>query len=173
MDGIWTYALGETRRYGTSDDPYRRAMEFLAPVKGTIADWGCGAAYAKRFCPPGRYFGIDGAPGKADLVTDLLGYREPSGGILLRHVLEHNFPWRVILNNALGAFQERMVLGIFTPWQEVTRVLAMTSTGAPDIGFRKRDLTACFAHLPYTEEIFLGHTQYGSETLFLIERPKP
>lgn len=170
MDGTWTYAPGETRRYGTSDEPYRRAMEFLAPVTGMIADWGCGAAYARGFCPPGRYFGIDGAPGNADLVADLLEYRGAAGGILLRHVLEHNHRWATIFDNALVAFQERMVLGIFTPWQETTRIIAMTSAGAPDIGFRKTDLTARFAHLPYTEEIFLGHTQYGSETLFLIER---
>ena len=34
MDGTWTYAPGEVRRYGTSDVPYQRAVAFLAPVPG-------------------------------------------------------------------------------------------------------------------------------------------
>lgn len=174
--GKWNYGATPQFPYG-DETSYRKAMEFLdGPY--IIEDWGCGTAWANKFVKRGRYIGIDGSWSMhCDLVTDLRKYRSSSaGGILIRHILEHSWDWRKILENALASFQKKFALILFTPFSEETQVIQMVKVGGggaevPDISFRKEDLTDLLRQYPYTEESLATATQYGVEHIFYVSRP--
>ena len=140
--GAWNYENAD-HHYG-DDATYKSGIAFL-DGHGTIEDWGCGFGNARAFVTKSEYFGIDGSSPYADKVVDLSTYRSDVECIYMRHILEHNVAWRDILTNAVASFRKRMVLVIFTPLAETTRVIAtsdnITSVPVPDISFRKEDLT--------------------------------
>jgi hypothetical protein len=92
----------------------------------------------------------------------------------MRHVLEHNVQWQPILDNALSSFTNRMVLVVFTPAVESTRIIdtsvGLTSVVVPDIAFRLSDITDRFAGVAYTLETVATDTQYGVEHIFYLRR---
>jgi hypothetical protein len=172
MVDAWNYGQFHKFDYG-ADTTYRRGMAFL-DGRGTIEDWGCGFAHARNFVEKSRYVGIDGSSPYADRIADLETYASSTDCIFMRHVLEHNHGWRTILRNALESFRDRLVLIVFTPFGETTRVIAttigMTSIPVPDISFRKSDLTDLFADLRFQEEQLRTDTQYGTEHIFYLEK---
>jgi hypothetical protein len=123
--------------------------------------------------PPDRYRGIDGtaSPRSAEVV-DLVTYRSTVPGVFMRHILEHNYEWAQILDNALASFTERMALILFTPEQATTEEIAFRSdVGVPDIAFRLTDIIDRFPpDVTYTVQRILSATQYGCETILLLER---
>lgn len=160
----WNYQnQKEPNRYGDDDLSYVRAARFLDD--GDVEDWGCGSTYAKRFFKS-KYTGVDGAAGFADVVADLRTYTSHTSGILLRHVLEHNYEWEKILRNALAS-ADKIALVIFTPFGEKTKQISYHSVcEVPDISFQKTDLTECFTK--WEEETLSSKTFYGTETIFYI-----
>lgn len=168
MVGRWDYRHGTQFPYG-DETSYRKGMTYL-DGHGTIEDWGCGTAFAKRFATRSAYIGIDGSPSAfRDKAADLRTYASNADCIFMRHVLEHNYEWRAILKNAISSFQLRMVLIIFTPFADETGPIA-TSSEIPDIAFRKEDLIESFRHLHYSEESLQTPTQYETEHIFYIEK---
>lgn len=177
--GKWNYGTAQQFPYG-DETTYRKAMEFLdGPY--IIEDWGSGVSWARKFVNKGRYVGLDGSWSMhCDQVVDLRSYRSGADAILLRHVLEHNYDWRKILENALASFQKKLVLVMFTPFSEVTHSIGVTKEGErdfaggiPDISFRKEDLLELIGKFHYTEESAATGTQYGFEHIFYITREKP
>jgi hypothetical protein len=170
--GAWNYDEFDKFNYG-DDTTYKRGIAFLDGY-GTIEDWGCGFAHAKTFVAKSQYIGIDGSSKHADRLADLRDYTSHVDCIFMRHVLEHNVDWRRILDNAVTSFQKRMVLIIFTPLAETTRVIgtnaSITSFPVPDISFSRSDLTDCFNGVRYTEESLATDTQYGIEHMFYLEK---
>ena len=83
-------------------------------------------------------------------------------GIFMRHILEHNYEWARILDNALVSFTKRMALILFTPEQEVTQEIAFSSElGVPDIAFGLADITDRFPpDVTYTVQRISSATQY-------------
>ncbi len=156
----------EGERYG---DPlsYEKAASWLG--SGPVEDWGGGPGYARRYFPNG-YKLVDGTAGYgADVVTDLTGYVSKCDSILMRHVLEHNVDWKLILENALVSCK-RLALVIFTPFANTTYVLTWNDNvvpRVPDISFKRSDLTSMFPE--FTEESFPSDTQYGMETIFYVQ----
>jgi hypothetical protein len=152
---------------------YRRAAQYLAGLE-TVEDWGCGCAWFKRYLEPGtRYKGVDGSPSPyADEGADLTTYRSQTEGLLLRHVLEHNSDWPLVLRNAVASFRKRMVLVLFTPFTPTTRRIAENaSLGVPDLAFAPDDLVHHFAGLRWSLEANLPtQTQYGVEHIFYVEK---
>ena len=152
---------------------YEKAAQFLGDL-ATVEDWGCGWVWFRNYLKdPARYRGIDGSPSpNADQVVDLIRYTSRVEGILLRHVLEHNPGWEAILANAVRSFTRRMVLVLFTPFSEVTRVIGYSNElGVPDIAFAQGDLTRHFDGLEWRlEENLRTKTQYGVEHVFYLER---
>lgn len=143
-----------------------RAARFLdAPGIVTVEDWGCGLGGLKLFLrPEQRYLGVDGSKSSfADRLVDLVGYRCDPDAVHLRHVLEHNPEWDRILDNALKSFRKRMVLCLFTPRQEKTRVIAeypdFNGSGITmlDIGFRREDIVSRFAGIAWKSTKGLRH----------------
>jgi len=152
---------------------YEKAAQFLGEL-AAVEDWGCGWAWFRRQLKGAvRYKGVDGSWSPfADEVADLTRYTSRVEGILLRHVLEHNPGWEAILANALGSFTRRMVLVLFTPFSEETRVIAYNEAlRIPDISFAKADLVRHFTGLEWTlEENLRTNTQYGVEHVFYLKR---
>src|SRR5438105_15608245 len=81
---------------------YEVAAEWLKGLD--VEDWGCGLAWFRRYAT-GRYLGIDGSESRfCDRTADLTKYVSNTPGLLLRHVLEHNYNWPAILDNAVASF---------------------------------------------------------------------
>ena len=138
-----------------------------------VEDWGCGAGWLSTLIQPERYRGIDGTPSpRCAEIVDLVKYRSSVPGIFMRHILEHNYEWARILDNALASFTQRMALILFTPEQETTQQIAFDSDiGVPDIAFRLADITDRFPRdVTYTVQRIQSGTQYGCETILLLER---
>ena len=170
--GAWNYDNVPKFHYG-DDTTYRKGMAFLDGY-GTIEDWGCGFAHARTFVHSSRYVGLDGSSPHADKIVDLAKYRSEVDCIFMRHVLEHNVEWRRILAGAIASFRKRMVLIVFTPFAETTRIISTaldcTTVSVPDFSFRKADLTQYFRDLRHTEESLKTDSQYSIEHVFYIEK---
>lgn len=168
MAGRWDYAATEPFAYD-DETSYRKGMAFL-DGHGTIEDWGCGTAFAKRFAEKSAYVGIDGSGSPyCDVTVDLQERRSGTDCIFMRHVLEHNWGWRLILRNAVQSFRTRMVLIVFTPFGASERKL-LEENGIPDLAFNKDEVLSYFAGLSVAEEAIKSSTQYGEETIFYVER---
>lgn len=170
--GKWDYTqCHHTASYG-DDTTYRIGAAFLESL--SIEDWGCGLGWFKKF-HAGGYVGIDGSKSEAsDVVGDLSGRTQASPeGIFMRHVLEHNENWQVILRNAVRAFRRRMAIAVFTPFDEKTTRLTVPWAPIPDLSLARAD----FASILWGEgdvQIEVQHVQsktfYGAETVFLVEK---
>lgn len=156
-------------RYGDTLT-YQIAADFLADCD-VVADWGCGAGGFKRFCKT-TYIGVDGSDTPhATVKADLATYCAASDGILLRHVLEHDYDWALILENALSAARKKLVLVLFTPMQETTREIAHNrqhGVDVPDIGFSERDIEKFFGNRAWTCHTYQTATGYGQETVYRV-----
>lgn len=113
----WTGGL-QRDSYG-APTTYRLAAGWLRDC-AEVADWGGGTGAFKAYLPSAvRYRVIDGTqqPG-VDLCEDLelLGMAEARcEGIMLRHVLELNPDWELIVRKLLASFTRRAVIVTFTP----------------------------------------------------------
>lgn len=121
---------------------YSLGADWLGPCE-SIEDWGAGAGYLSKLIDPIRYTGIDGSPGPCTtVIADLTTYRSQTSGLFMRHVLEHNFEWKKILDNALSSFTERMFLVLFTPLADETHDTEFEDPpGVPNLSFRLGDIT--------------------------------
>jgi len=147
----------------------------------TIQDWGCGFGGFKKYIGDHQtYVGIDGSTTEsATEIVDLEKYTSSVDGIHMRGVLAHNLGWLNILKNALLSFQKRMVLTLFTPYQNETTVLQryanFNNTGKEvvDIGFLRDDIVKNFSDLSWHAiENIKTDTQYGIEHMFFLEKIK-
>lgn len=141
----------------------------------TVEDWGCGYALARPYFSAWcDYKGVDGSNSpEADVVADLRTYRSKCDGVFMRHVLEHDPEWKRILRNAVGSFRKRMVLVLFTPWQDETHELRWEAGyEVPTIGFAKADLLEVITDTggKVVAELELPTaTAYGGEHALVIE----
>lgn len=167
--GKWNY--GNTSQFPYGDETsYKKAIDFL-DGPGTIEDWGCGTAWARKFVKQGRYVGIDGTQSlHCDLVADLRTYQSDVDAILIRHILEHNWEWRKILKNAVSSFRKRFALVLFTPFSPETRSIGTNWGTVPDLSFKKDEILEYLKFYPFTEETLQTSTQYGVEHIFYVTR---
>jgi hypothetical protein len=153
------------------DTTYRMAADWLDGL--AVEDWGCGLGWF-RHLHQGPYTGIDGTWSRwCDRVVDLATYRSSTPGLMLRHVLEHNYDWRAILDNSVASFTERMCLVLFTPLAEQTHVIAedVGGLGVPDISFALADIIDRLVGCAFTVETLPTATNYGSETVLKVAKP--
>jgi hypothetical protein len=157
-------------RYGDTVT-YRMAAAFMVDVK-MLEDWGCGAAGFKRFYR-GSYVGVDGSHTPfADRIVDLCEYESNADGILIRHVLEHNYRWEAILDAAVRSFNKKLCLILFTPFADRTKEIAQNrqhGVDVPDICFCRQDIERKFSDLRW--ELFQDiatPTGYGMEHVYFV-----
>ena len=174
--GKWTWYQGVTEKFSYGDEQtYRLGAQFLKGCK-TIEDWGCGTCYFSNFLDSvTSYKGIDGSHSKfVTEIHDLVQYRPviKSDGIFMRHILENNYQWREVLQNALDSFKDKMVLVLFTPINDTeTKVITVNSElGVPDIAFNINDILEFLKPFKFKREEIRSDTQYGVEQIFYIER---
>ena len=146
--GLWDrhYAMQtEPTPYGDSPT-YKIAADWVADCK-SIEEWGCGPAWLKQFCNADAYIGVDGSNSPfADIIEDIATRETSCEGLVIRHVLEHNYNWAEIIDNAVKSFTKKLCVVLFTQWQEETHVLFTEPEygDVPTIGFSKTDLVKHF-----------------------------
>jgi len=157
-------------RYGDTVT-YQMAADFLADME-TVEDWGCGLGGFKRFRPQG-YIGIDGSlTPVADKIADLSEYRSDVDGIVMRHVLEHNYGWSKILAGAIDSCRKKLCLILFTPFAEITTEIGNDKAGGVDvpiISFARVDIERLFAGHNFRMETVVTATAYGQEHIYFVE----
>jgi hypothetical protein len=144
----------------------------------TIEDWGCGTGGFKLFFnnTSHNYIGIDGSKTPfADIKKDLTLYTSNTNGIFMRHVLEHNYDWKKILNNACISFQNKMCLVLFTPFTNKTKEIAHNinhGVDVPDISFNKDELIEIFNcnNITYSLITLNTNTGYNIEHIFYLKK---
>ncbi len=154
-------------QYGTRDT-YRLAAAWLQHCP-TVADWGGSTGFFGTCLPAGvRYTVVDGTHQVAgQVLADLATYHAPSAGILLRHVLDMTPQWALVLQNALRAAQERVVVVTFTPPVADTHVVHVKS-GWPIWHFNPDDLRAVMgAWLVDDETLMTTHPEH----VYYLARP--
>lgn len=131
--GLWEYKhRTDEIRYG-SELTYRKAAEFLDGCGPVVEDWGCGGAYARKFFMKSRYVGLDGSEGRADRIVDLRDWTSAADGIMIRHILEHNYDWPLIVAGAIRSFQKKLVIVFFMEPQRFTRNAFNQPNGVPNL----------------------------------------
>jgi hypothetical protein len=155
---------------------YLMAAAFLADV-AEVEDWGCGTGAFKQFCRT-KYIGIDGSRTPfADKTVDLANFRSKAAGIMLRHVLEHDYTWQTILQNAILSFRHKLFLCLFTPFADKTHEIAHNrayGVDVPDLSFARSDIERHLTGLRW--QLFEGlqtASQYGGEHVYLVWRTAP
>jgi hypothetical protein len=71
-------------------------------------------------------------------------------GIMMRHILEHNYDWEKILISAIRSFQEKFCLVLFTPFASETKEIAHNlkyGVDVPDLSFKRQDIERHFIGL--------------------------
>jgi hypothetical protein len=155
---------------------YKMGAEFLSDCQ-PVEDWGTGAGGFKRFRP--NAIGVDGSNTPyADKIEDLENYRTYCEGIFIRHVLEHNFNWETILENALASMTKKLFLCIFTPMSskesfEIKEGSAENKAygiDVPNLSLSGSSILRLIMKYGCTVDIqkFQTATAYGEETVFLI-----
>lgn len=183
---LWTYRYAPDEPvapYG-DDTTYRDGLGWLWENSWIVEDWGAGAAYGRKFTPLGGiYVAIDGSPESApyvDHVCDLRAYEPATSqpdGIFLRHVLEHNLDWQVILDRALLRCRKRLALVVFTPFSDgPTRRLRPEGDYRHDLSFNYAELTRSFDRggFDWRVEDYCNRPslQYGEEHMFKVQYRK-
>lgn len=143
-----------------------------------VEDWGCGTGCFSRLMkavnPQARVIGLDGSPRDGAIEVDLVHHLSQirPDGIFMRHVLEHNWRWREILDNALQSFKLRMALVLFTELEDVDRNIYDHPIGVPVLCLSRRDLEERLNRngLQFQATTFSSGTEFGSETIYRIER---
>lgn len=165
----WNYqGLGRVS-YGHPES-YTKAAQWFDEVGGTLEDWGCGCAAMRDYVKKCHYLGLEGS--KNDFAdrcdVDLRHWKSRPDCVLLRDVLDHNVEWRLVLANALDSFQKRMVIVIFRPMGDETKIVWVNTDakypGVPDFQFNHEDIMAMIQPYFVKEENVLG------ETMFYLEK---
>ena len=152
---------------------YQVGAAFLSDCT-LVEDWGCGLGWMRRYVHgDDRYRGIDGSATRfADAVVDLCHYRSDVDGVFMRHVLEHNVQWRLVLANALASMRRRGVIVLFTPLTDQETQLAWhAEIGVPDLSLPRQEFEAALSEYSWTAQTKQSDTQYGEETIVLISAP--
>lgn len=157
-------------RYGNTVS-YKLAEQFLGQMD--VEDWGCGAGGFRRI-HKGGYIGIDGSKNKfVDVVADLEDFISQTDGLMMRHVLEHNYAWEKVLDNAIASFRKRMCLVIFTPFDEVTHEIdhnLRVGVDAPTLAFKREDIEKHFVGLKVKLLGVKSKTAYGIENIYFLAK---
>jgi hypothetical protein len=156
---------------------YEKGYEFLKSCS-IIEDWGCGTGGFKRFVlnTPNKYLGVDDSnTPMADIKADLVEYRSNVDGIFMRHVLEHNYQWKKVLENAIQSFNNKMCLVLFTPFSDTTVEIAHNlkhGVDVPDLSLSKSELIDIFNsyNLKYDIDTFNTSTGYNVEYVIYLSK---
>ena len=164
-------------RYGNTQT-YTLGYEFLKTCD-KIEDWGCGAGGFKSLFNKDnlhKYIGIDGSITPfSNIKADLTNYISNVDGIFMRHILEHNYEWKIILENACKSFSKKMCLILFTPFSNQTNEISHNlkhGVDVPDLSFDKNELISIFKKYNIIYELITiqSETGYNVEHIFYLNK---
>ena len=164
-------------RYGNTIT-YKMGYDFLKTCD-KIEDWGCGIGGFKQLFineDLNKYIGVDGSKTPfSDIKADLIKYTSNVDGIFMRHVLEHNYEWQTILENACKSFRKKMCLIIFTHFSDETKEIAHNlqhGVDVPDMSLNKNELISVFEKYNITYEFITitSDTGYRVEHIFYLNK---
>jgi hypothetical protein len=166
---------GRPVKYG-DEITYQMAGDFMADID-ELEDWGCGNGGFRNYYK-GKYVGIDGSDSKfVDKVADLRTYQSNVDGILIRHILEHNYDWKMVLENALASFNKKLCIVFFTPFVDETKEIAHNKkhgVDVPDMAFSQKEIEKFFEGLKWSKrENIKTRTGYKVEHMYFIEKKTP
>jgi hypothetical protein len=162
-----SYKYGETLTY-------KVGAEFLSDCE-TIEDWGVGGGGFLRHCP--KAIGVDGSdtPFAQKKHVDLCTYVSSVEGVHMRHVLEHNYEWAKVLENALKSATKKLCITLFIPLKEGdTEELAHNlphGVDVPDLAISMDEFVKIIGkHKPKNIETqsFTTDTGYKTEVVYKI-----
>ncbi len=165
----WYSGIRSPQAYG-SDETYIMGAYFLNGLD--VEDWGCGKGYFSTV-HTGGYVGVDGTETPfSDIVVDLRYHTSRTEGLFMRHVIEHNLEWELVLANAIKSFTRKMALVLFTPMSEKTKQIAWNAgVEVPDMSFSHEDIMKMVPDSVNAEWIDLQTTtQYGVERFYGFTR---
>lgn len=173
--GKWNKWYKDVKTMGSANgqETYKMAADFLADMS-EVEDWGSGTGGFKRFYK-GKYIGIDGSVTPfVDKIVDLRTYKSEVDGIIMRHVLEHNYDWEKVLAGAVSSFKKKFCLVIFTPFVKETHEIAHNKkhgVDVPDIAFSKKDIERFFKGLKWKlQKNLKTKTGYRVEHVYYVKR---
>lgn len=133
-DGWYTNLPTQPGSFNYGDTlTYRLAAEFLKDCKD-VEDWGVGAGGFLRYRPDA--IGVDGSdtPFAQKKYVDLRSYTTDVEGINIRHVFEHNYNWKDILENAVKSANKKLAITLFIPLiNDDTKQLAHNAVHGVDV----------------------------------------
>ena len=156
--------------YGT-ETTYEKAGEWLSGM--LVEDWGCGYCFARKYMQ--SYRGIDVGCPLADKNINLSDYNSSVDGILIRHVLEHDYGWRNIIKNAVGSFHKRLCVVFFIPPNEKEDSLHSVEAAidCPVLSISKSDFESILTAggCTFTSELLqTGSAPLGLEVVYYVEK---
>jgi hypothetical protein len=180
---LWDHAYKELPNYPSAfkygdTETYKIGADFLADCE-TVEDWGCGAGGFKRYRPDA--IGIDGSVTPfADKLEDLVNYTSNVDGIFIRHVLEHDRNWKIILVNALKSAKKKLVIVLFTPlnggdrteeYFEYTEENKKAGINVPTLSLPMDSFFDTIEPYAYNvdQQAMMTDTKLGMETVFSIK----
>lgn len=154
---------------------FKLAADFLKECK-TIEDWGCGSGVFLSFCK--NAIGIDGSdtPFATKKFIDLTNYISEVDGIHIRHVLEHNYEWKKILNNLFKSAKKKIVITLFIPLNDKDNTEEINhnkriGVDVPSLSISKKefmDIVQKYNFKNINFEIFDTETEYKKEQIVYI-----
>ena len=160
-------------RYGETGT-YQLSADFLNDCKD-VEDWGCGAGGFLRFMP--NAIGVDGSdtPFAKKKFINLREYVNKVEGIHIRHVFEHNYNWKDILENALKSATKKLAITMFIPLSNETIELSHNlphGVDVPDLSISEKEFMSIvekYNPLKITRKLYDTPTGYGKEETIFIE----
>lgn len=179
MKDLWNYSnVMEPTAY-CDDTSYKLAISFLDLPGCILEDWGCGTTYARKFVKHASYRGIDGSKSRfCERHVDLRDHcPSDTGCILIRHVLEHNRDWKIILHNAVENFRKRLCVVIHTPLIPCgtvelppTEQCDLHAAGIPNLLLGNYDIREILREAWVRSELVDSKTDYRAETIIYAAR---
>ena len=166
----WKEHYANAGCYG-AETTYQKAGEWLSGM--AVEDWGCGYCFARKYMQ--SYIGIDVGCPLADKNVDLKEYHSSIDGILIRHVLEHDYNWRMIIKNAVESFKKRLCVIFFIPPNNVEDLLHSdeATIDCPVLSICKPDFEDILTTggCTFTSDLLqTGSCPYGLEMIYYVEK---
>jgi len=153
---------------------YKEAANFLSDC-ATVEDWGVGGGGFLRYRPDA--IGVDGSDTKfaTKKHIDLQQYISKCEGVHIRHILEHNYNWFNILENALKSATKKIVITMFIPLNEdITKEVSHNKqhgVDVPDMSISKKefyDIISKYKNIKIETQNFKTPTGYGEEEMIFL-----
>lgn len=157
---------------------YKLASDFLQDCKD-VEDWGVGGGGFLRYRPDA--IGVDGSntPFAQKKYIDLRKYTSNVEGIHIRHVFEHNYNWKDILENAVKSATTKLAITMFIPLtNDVSKELthnAVHGVDVPDMAINEQEFMEIIMK-GNPEKIYRAKfdtdTSYKTEEVIFVTFPK-